>query len=65
MPFLHRCRKGIETLKNDTFELTGNVDVPRDREWEMETVQLIGDTIVSMFDQLCYLVVFGNRLDME
>ncbi len=49
----------------ETIVTTTKVDVPNDQEWETEAVPMIGDNIISLFDQLCYLVVFGNRSDME
>ena len=54
--------KAIDILMADKIDLTTNVDVP---EWELEQGIVVNDNIISLFDQLCYLVVFGNRFDME
>ena len=54
--------KAIDKLMADKIDLTTNVDVP---EWELEQGIVVNDNIISLFDQLCYLVVFGNRFDME
>ena len=57
--------KAIDTLMEDKIELTSNVDFPTTSDWEIENGIVVNDNIISLFDQLCYLVVFGNRFDME
>ncbi len=50
---------------NDKIQVTSKVDVQLDTEWEIEEVSLVGNNIISMLDQLCYLVVFSNCFNME
>ena len=57
--------EAIDFFMKETIITTTKVDVPPDQDWETEKVPMIGDNIISLFDQLCYLVVFGNRSDME
>ena len=57
--------KAIDSLMEDKIELTSDVDFPTTSDWEIENGIVVNDNIISLFDQLSYLVVFGNRFDME
>ncbi len=50
----------VDALMNESVDFTTD-----NEEWVTSKVPVIGPNIISLFDQLCYMVVFGNKQEMD